>query len=172
MRSSFGLLVSVVALAWPAFANGQANVAPTVSLKLSSPTVATGKTLQAVLIVTFAQGLHGYQNPPSDPTLIPVSVRVSDKSFRSLKVVYPKGTPVKMNGEPKPVAVYEGTIKIPLSVSAPATPGKKTFSIVLEYQQCNANSCFQPGSITAQAIVIVKPRPVPGMATVGKRTGR
>jgi len=161
------IVTALVALASAAFSQG--STAPVASLKIVSPTVVVNKTVQAVITLTFADGLHGYQNPASDPTLIPVSVSISDKAFHLLKVDYPKGRPTKVEGEPKPVSVYEGTIKIPVTLQAPAKPGKITLNLKVEYQQCNAQTCFPPSSLNTTATVNVVKSILPTMQKASKK---
>jgi len=143
------------------------------SVKLNPPlVVAAGKPFNAVLTVTFAPGLHGYQNPPSDPSLIPVSVTFVDKTFQAIHVKYPKGTPEKVGGDPKPVSVYEGAIKIPVVVTAPTKLGKTTLKLAFSYQQCTDRTCFQPSSINVQAdVLVVKNLPPTKAAAVPKGNG-
>jgi DsbC/DsbD-like thiol-disulfide interchange protein len=136
---------------------GQGDTAPKVSITVSKSTVTAGKPIQAILSVTFAEGLHGYQNPPSDPTLIPVVVKSADSVFKVVKVSYPKGTPAKVGGESSPVNVYAGTIKIPVTLTAPTKLGKATLTLKFDYQQCNEQACFPPNSISAKVnLTVVK----------------
>src|SRR5579872_2801579 len=110
---SFSRLVLVAALtAANAAAFAQLDTPPKAKLVLDKAPAVAGKTFKATLTVTFSEGLHGYQNPPSDPDLIPVVIKAGDKIFAVVKVEYPKGESVTMAGESKPVAVYSGTIKI------------------------------------------------------------
>src|SRR4051794_32337945 len=101
-----------------AYALAQNNEAPKVSVNLPK-TAKAGKAVEATIVLTFAEGLHGYQNPPSDPTLIPVEVSVDTKGIKVKSIKYPAGKDEKVTGEDKPVRVYEGTIKIPVTFIAP-----------------------------------------------------
>lgn len=143
----------------------QGDSAPTTSLSVSGAKVYAGKSFTATLSITFAEGLHGYQNPPTDPTLIPVTVKLADKVFKLVSVAYPKGVPASVGGETKPVNVYEGTVKIPIKLIAPAKAGKAVLSVSIGYQQCNAASCFPPGTLAAKTSVVVMPA---AKATTGK----
>jgi hypothetical protein len=92
-------ICSVLALAACAtYGFAQGDTAPKVSLSATSPKVYAGKPFKAILTVTFAEGLHGYQNPPTDPTLIPVTVKLADKIFKLVTVSYPKGVPASVGG--------------------------------------------------------------------------
>ncbi len=155
-------ICSILALAACAtFVYAQGDTAPKATLSLSSPKAFAGKTYKAVLTVTFAEGLHGYQNPPSDPTLIPVTVKLADKTFKLVAVSYPKGVPATVGGESKPVNVYEGTVKIPITLTAPTKLGKTSLNLTFGYQQCNSAACFPPGTVTVKAVVtVIKAPPV------------
>jgi len=154
--ASLRTICSVFVLAGcAAYACAQGDTAPKATLAVSSPKVTVGKSFTAVLTVTFAEGLHGYQNPPTDPTLIPVTVKLSDGTFKLVKVAYPKGVPASVGGESKPVAVYEGTVKIPITLIAPKKPGKVALNVSFGYQQCNSAACFPPGTVAAKVSVNV-----------------
>jgi hypothetical protein len=157
MRSSFRSPAVLLAVASAAVAMAQG--APPV-VKASSPkTVVAGKTFAMTLTVTFPEGLHGYQNPPTDPSLIPLSVASADKTFTISKVSYPEGKPEKVAGEDKPVNVYEGTIKVTVIAKAPTKLGKAIFKLNVGYQECNAQSCFPPGTVPLTADVTVVKSP-------------
>jgi len=157
MRFWNKVLVLATLASLATLAAAQDDTPPKVTLTLGSPTAMANKAIHATLTVTFSEGLHGYQNPPSDPSLIPVTVKSADNVFKVVMVQYPKGTPTKVDGEPKPINVYQGTIKIPVVIQAPSKLGKATVSLSFKYQQCNQQSCFAPGTIVAKATVnIVK----------------
>ena len=143
------------ALALSVLASAQFGTPPVISVKVESVTVPMGKSVNAVVTIKFSEGLHAYANPSSDPSLIPVKITAGDKSVTLIKVNYPKGTPTKVEGEPKPVYVYAGTIQIPVTVQVPAKPGKATIKLKVGYQQCNNQSCFPPSTFVAEAVVNV-----------------
>ena len=127
------------------------------SLTVNLPANAkAGATVKATLTLTFADGLHGYQNPPSDPDLIPVAVSVNTKGVKLKNIAYPAGKAESVGGDPKPVKVYEGTIKIPVVVVLPKTKGNLKIRFDAHYQECNDQSCFPPSDVFATATVKVK----------------
>lgn len=148
MRTAVALLLSICTV----FALAQ-DTPPKVQLKLDKATAAAGSVVKGTVIVTFEKGLHGYQNPPSDPSMIPVSVVAADKTLKVLKVEYPKG--VNLAGSSEPVKVYEGTIQIPVQLRAPDKTGKATLKLKVNYQQCTESNCFAPNSVTASATLEV-----------------
>ena len=145
---------------------------PTASVKLASGTATVGKPLKGTLTLAFPEGLHGYQNPPSDEFEIPIKITLAESGFKLGQVDYPKGVEMRMEGAEKPTKVYEGTIAIPFILSALPRPrttpksqpwdGKLSFKV--DYQLCNATSCFPPGSITIRIPLKVAATPVKAKA--------
>lgn len=129
----------------------QGSAAPPFTSLSVPKSVAPHAKFEAKLTVSFAAGLHGYQNPPSDPDLIPLTVKLSKGDAKLISVTYPKGTDMSMEGEPKPLKVYTGSIAIIVKLQA----GKKSGPLVvsLGFQQCNDSMCFPPGSVEAKAIL-------------------
>jgi DsbC/DsbD-like thiol-disulfide interchange protein len=154
---SRAILVASLALI-SAVTFGQGDTPPVVKLSVDTPIVAASKPFKATLTVTFGSGLHAYQNPQSDPSYIPVAVTSGDKVFKIVAVNYPKGTPTTIAGEKTPINVYTGTIKIPITLQAPAKFGRMPLKVAFAYQQCNDSSCFPPSSITALGTVTVSPK--------------
>ena len=121
---------------------------PTVSLRLAKGPIKVGKPISAILTVKFADAFHGYQNPPTDKFQIPVTV-TAGKGTKITKVVYPKGIMKKVGGDTKPSAVYEGAIDIAVTLAAPKRAGTDSVTLLLNYQQCNADSCYPPDKVVA-----------------------
>ncbi len=128
------------------------------TLTVDKSTVAAGATVTGRVTVTFPDGYHAYQNPPSEDFEIPLKLEAGKASkFKLVKVTYPKGTPMSVGGEPKPSAVYTDTIVIPVVLKAPAGVGASSVSINVNYQQCNASSCLPPDMLELTAKLTVKP---------------
>ena len=147
------IVAGLSVLTYCAFA--QSDTPPTVKLSVDNKSVTAGKAFNASVSVTFADGLHAYQNPPTADTCIPVVVKVDGKQFTLLAAKYPKGSPAKVAGEEKPVNIYTGTIKIPISIKAPVKVGSFDLQVAVSYQQCNEGSCFPPSTVNAVAKVTV-----------------
>ncbi len=128
--------------------------APTAEFKAAKPTFAIGKPIVGTLKLTFAPGMHGYQNPPSDEFEIPVKISVTGLAV--LKVAYPKGKPVTTAGNEKPSMVYSGTIEIPVTFKPVAKAGKNPVTVKVDYQQCNDSNCWPPSSLTVKSEIVVK----------------
>lgn len=130
-------------------------VPPTVSLGTVPSTVAAGAAISTSVSIRFAEGFHGYQNPPSDPYQIPVSVGIADKGIKVYGVKYPKGEPFTMQGEELPVMAYIGETKFPITFKAPAKPGKYTIPFEVKYQQCTDRDCYAPQVVELKATIEV-----------------
>jgi DsbC/DsbD-like thiol-disulfide interchange protein len=130
----------------------QDNTPPVVTAQVPAH-VAPHAAFQAKLQIKFAEGLHAYQNPPSDPYTIPVKISVKGSVAKLVKVSYPKGTPMALGGDPKPAMVYSGVITVPIKLTAGTKSGNLVFQV--DYQQCNSGSCFPPASVTAKAALHV-----------------
>ena len=142
------VLVAAAAMAQPA-------PAPTATLKFDKPSAAAGSVVKGTLTITFADGLHGYQNPPADEYEIPVTVKVIEKGFTLVKAIYPKGEDFTMAGESKPIKVYKGTITIPVQLKAATKLGTYNVNVRVDYQQCNDSACFPPGNVIAKGKLAV-----------------
>jgi DsbC/DsbD-like thiol-disulfide interchange protein len=133
-----------------------AEQAPRVSLKILTKAPAPNSTVKGLVTIVFAEGLHGYQNPPTMDYQIPVTVQ-SDSKGNAIKPVYPKGTIKEFAGEKS--AVYEGTVEIPFTFAAPKKAGTSILTLKVGYQQCNDSGCFPPAFKTISLNVIVKTAP-------------
>jgi hypothetical protein len=127
----------------------KSSIAPTAVLVMPSKPVAAGSTFKATLNVEFKEGLHGYQNPPTDPLEIPVLIKQKSGSTKLISVKYPKGVPF---GSPA-VKVYSGAVRFTLNLKAGKTSGPIT--LLFNYQQCTATSCYPPAVVTVTAKVPV-----------------
>lgn len=134
------------------------NEAPKVKLEIESGPVVAGGLAKAVVSLTFAPGLHGYQNPPSEDYMIPVEVKSVDGGVK-YSVRYPKGEPAVVGGETSPVMTYHGTVKIPVFIRVPQKTGKQPVKVSVGYQQCTDQACFPPGTVTAVGELEVKAAP-------------
>ncbi|MEX2244453.1 MAG: cytochrome c biogenesis protein CcdA [Fimbriimonadaceae bacterium] len=166
MRRLFSLLACLFV---PLAALAQ-NDPPAVSLSLSKATVAPGEDVKGTITVTFAPGLHAFQNPIDDPNLIPVAIKAGEGT--TLKpVAYPKGHMAMFAGTEVPL--YSGTVKFPVVVTAPNAPGKATVNLGFYFQQCNDSTCFRPTTINVSADLTVKAEddPPPIKITTGPGEG-
>ncbi len=129
----------------------------TATLTVDKSVVTAGSTVTGKISLTFPEGYHGYQNPPVGEFEIPVKVDLAKTSkFTLVKVNYPKGKPMTLQGETKATAVYLDTIQIPVTFKAPTKPGPGSIELSLNYQECNASTCLPPDTLNLVAKVTVK----------------
>jgi DsbC/DsbD-like thiol-disulfide interchange protein len=138
-----------------AIALAQDNTPPTIKVVLPKDGKA-GTKVKAMVEITFADGLHGYQNPASGEYQIPVVLSLDTKGIKLSPVKYPKGKMMSIGGDPTPAAVYEGMIKIPVEVTLPSKPGSTELKFTFSYQQCNDSSCFPPAKVSVSGKILVK----------------
>jgi len=129
--------------------------APTLALSKLPNQVVAGSKVTLTLTITFAEGFHGYQNPPASEYEIPVVVKIAGKEFKVLKIAYPPGVDATIGGGEKPTKAYEGTIKVPVTLQLPTSAGKRNLKVVVSYQLCDTTSCFPPGQVQATTTVNV-----------------
>lgn len=152
-------LLPLLLLLVSAFSVAQ-EAAPTAKLVLDTKAAKPGATITGKLVLTFAEGLHGYQNPPSKDYMIPVKLESANKAV-GLKVAYPTGVPMIVAGETEPAKVYEGEIEFPIEVVLPKKAGVHNVDIKISYQQCDANACFPPATLNvSQKLTLKAAKPV------------
>ena len=64
-----------------------------------------------------------------------------------VEVKYPEGVEAVAAGTK--AMYYEGTVEVPVVFSAPSDLGSQQISLNIDYQQCDAITCFQPDQILA-----------------------
>lgn len=130
------------------------NVPPTVSVKLDKKPIVAGQPYTVTVVAKFAEGLHVYQNPPTDKFEIPVEIKATDGTKIS-KVTYPKGVLKKTAGSEKPSAVYEGEVTFVVTLIAPKKAGDAKVKLEFNYQQCTSDNCYPPAVVPAVAAIKV-----------------
>lgn len=130
-----------------------------IEVKLDAKTVAPGGTIKGKVLVTFAPGWHGYQNPPMREYEIPLKIEPAAKGFK-VKATYPKGEMKDFAGAK--TLMYEGTVAVPFTATAPKKKGPFKFELNVSYQQCNESTCLPPESqkVAGTVMVAVPVKPV------------
>jgi len=135
-----------------------------IELKLDAKTAPVGGALKGQVWVTFAAGWHGYQNPPMRDYEIPLKIEGATKEVK-VKAVYPKGELKDFAGAQ--TLMYEGLVKVPITVTVPKKTGAYKFELNVSYQQCNEGTCLPPesqkvaGSVNVVALAKPKAPPKP-----------
>lgn len=123
---------------------------------ISVDRVQRGTEFQAAIVVDIARGYHMNSNKPTDPYLIPTTLKAEMPAGIELRdTIYPAGKMEKFSFSPdKPLNVYTGsvTLRLRLAVQEGAALGAATIPVTLRYQACNDSACLPPVKVP----VIVK----------------
>ena len=113
--------------------------------------IPTASPLGSVQLV-ISPGFHVNANPATFPYLIATEVQPGkvDGITVADKLTYP---PPKMETFPfadKPLAVYEGSVTIPIPVTvAPGARGQRTIPFKIRVQACDSQQCYPPAMLDA-----------------------
>jgi len=110
--------------------------------------VPRGTEFQAAIVVDIARGYHMNSNKPTDPYLIPTTLKAEMPAGIELRdTIYPAGKMEKFAFSPdKPLNVYTGsvTLRLKLAAQAGVALGATTVPVTLRYQACNDSACLPP----------------------------
>jgi hypothetical protein len=125
---------------------------PTVKAKRGAPATVTLK-------VSLPAGFHMNSNTPTDPNLIPLTLKWTGGPLEGAAITYPKPeleTYTFTAGKPISVVtgVFEVTTKFQVPAAAAAGPAAQTGT--LKYQACNDRMCFPPKTIPVNVTVSVE----------------
>ena len=116
---------------------------------------------KGTLIVTLSVGpkYHVNARHPNDPAYIPTTF--TPQPMPGIKfgaTQYPAPKPMKLSYSPKPLLVYTGqvVITVPFTVTDAVKPGFLPLSGVVDYQGCDAQSCFPPATASVKTAFVVK----------------
>ena len=151
---------AAAALMLPAVrSDAQGMTVATVRAVVKPTTVARGSSGTLLVTVVVSPGFHINAARPNDPALIPtVFTGHAPKGILYGAARYPAPKSMRVSYENKPMLVYTGTtvISIPFTVAKTAKPGAGQLLGTVNYQGCNATSCYPPTSTSIQALVTVR----------------
>ena len=116
---------------------------------LSTMSVRPGTDIQIALQVTVDEGWHIYANEADPETVIPTELKLSENQSMTLtNIKYPKGTSLTSPVFDKPLAVYEGVIRITaaLNIDGAASEGEIDVELNLRVQACDDKRCLEPAN--------------------------
>jgi len=149
----FGLIVGILLLA--AAANAQTI---NVSGSVTGGSVTKGKAARGTVVLKIPGGLHVNSSRPGNKYQIPTSIRLSAAGARVSGPTYPRGINRKFQFSDTVINVYEGTVRVPFTVTVPAGSPGNTIPVraVVRYQACTDEVCYAPRSteITMTARVL------------------
>ncbi|MGH9520258.1 MAG: protein-disulfide reductase DsbD domain-containing protein [Terriglobales bacterium] len=110
---------------------------------VSAPAHATATTMVTIKI---DQGFHIQSNHPKLDYLIPTSLALTPAGGVALTAVkWPAAAEYKFSFSPDPLAVFEGTLQVPVTLKTGAA-GSYTLHGTFHYQACNEQLCRPPVS--------------------------
>ena len=107
---------------------------------------------QTNLELVISPGFHINANPASFPYLIATEVRPgkTDGIAVSDKLTYPPPRMETFAFADTPLAVYEGSITIPIPLTPePGAKGQRTISFEIRVQACDREKCYPPSTLDA-----------------------
>lgn len=116
---------------------------------------------KGIMTVTLSVGskYHVNANKPNDPAYIPtVFTPQPVPGIKFGPAHYPAPKLMKLSYSPKPLLVYTGlvTVSVPFTVTPAAKPGRLPLSGTVNFQGCDAQSCFPPVASQVKAIISVR----------------
>ena len=114
-------------------------------------TISAGGSGVASVRVAIDKGYHVNANPPTFPYLKPTElIFKATPSISISSVKYPGATTRKFQFAEKPLAVYEGSITIPIPLTAEAgAQGQRTIPFKIRVQACDTQQCYPPATLDA-----------------------
>ena len=107
-----------------------------------------GRAARGTVVLRIPGGLHVNSSRPGNKYQIPTSVRLSAAGARVSAPAYPRGKNRKFQFSDEVINVYEGTVRVPFTVTVPAGFRGNTVSVraVVRYQACTDEVCYAPRS--------------------------
>jgi len=102
--------------------------------------------------LVIAPGFHINANPATFPYLIATEVEPGkvDGVTVGSKLTYPQPKMETFSFAEKPLAVYEGSVTIPIPLTpAPDAKGQRTIPFKIRVQACDNEKCYPPATLDA-----------------------
>ena len=129
-----------------------------VSVHASVPPIKAGAEADATVTLKVVSGWHVNSNKPSDAFLRPTVVTLKSASgVTTGKPKYPAAEMLKLSFSEKPLSVFQGEVPVtvPLRVANNALGGSMKLKGTVDFQPCNATSCFAPATVPFSLVVRV-----------------
>ncbi len=108
---------------------------------------------RATLLVQLhiQEGWHVNSNAPRDPYLIPTSLRLAlPPGWSAGQPRFPAHTMATFAFSDEALAVYEGTVEIPVVLTRAATAPLAGLTVTVTAQACNDSMCLAPAEVSAE----------------------
>ena len=148
------LIVMIGAAVLSAQMAPQLKVEPQATVK-----VKRGVPASVTLKVSLPAGFHANSNKPTDPNLIPLTLKWTGGPLQDGVITYPKPTieTYSFTG-PSGISVVTGAFDLVTKFKVPATAeaGPATQTGTVRYQACNDRMCFPPKTVNVNVTVSVE----------------
>lgn len=106
-----------------------------------------GTTKGGTITLSIPSGLHVNSNKPGSEYAIPTTVSITSPGVK-VSVIYPRGKNRKFSFSEDTINVYDGRATFGFSVTVPANfkGNSVKFRVVVRYQACTDEVCYQPKS--------------------------
>lgn len=124
----------------------------TVKAKRGAPATVTLK-------VSLPAGFHANSNKPTDPNLIPLTLKWTGGPLQEGVITYPKPLLEEYTFTAgKPISVVTGAFDLVTKFKVPATAetGPAAQTGTLRYQACNDRMCFPPKTVNVNVTVSIE----------------
>lgn len=154
-------LALAASLLAPSITQAQFGASKVATATASVRPVAIPRGSKGIMIVTLNVGAkyHVNAHTPNDPAYIPtVFTPQPVPGIKFGAAHYPAPKLMKLSYSPKPLLVYTGhvTVSVPFTVTQAAKPGIVPLSGTMNFQGCDAQSCFPPAVSQVKAVIAVK----------------
>jgi|ERR1041385_7289668 hypothetical protein len=125
------------------------------------PGAKAGGNAVAVVHVKLEKNWHVQSNKPSEPTFIPTVLTLSPlPGVKVTAIKYPEGKAEKVQGQPKPLSVYDGDFQISVLLRLDAKAKLPlTIPATLSYQACQGATCYPPKKLKLEIKVAGEANP-------------
>ncbi|HQR37025.1 MAG TPA: protein-disulfide reductase DsbD family protein [Blastocatellia bacterium] len=153
-RATVLVFLSLVA-AIGAFAQTSSKAVVTTTAAGPSAPAKPGQPFNVVITLAIRSGYHINAQKPSEDYLIGTSVAVQPPDgVTVVKTAYPSAKYAKFSFSDTPLAVYQGTAQITVTLKASASAtGPITVPCKVTFQACNDEQCLPPSTVEVTASV-------------------
>ena len=114
---------------------------------VATATVRPGRPAALTLKVTLPADIHIQSDKPRDPAFFPTALVLTPPPGVTVTATkYPPAVDFRQEGQPEPLAVFEKTFTVAVSVTlaASVTPGELVVPGRFDYQACDDKVCYRP----------------------------
>ena len=122
--------------------------------------IRAGRPATLALKVTLAPGVHVQSNKPRDPAFFPTALVITPPAGVTVTTTkYPPAVDFTQEGGDAPLAVFEKTftVTVTVSVAASVKPGEVVIPGRFDYQACDDKVCSRPIKTDVQWTLTVAP---------------